>query len=180
VVVENARSASELLIVVPSHAVDAPNPEICWCTVDGFTVTAPEAGVPGCFVVAPELDPEEELDEPEDELEPDDPASEDEPDDPVPEDELEPDDPVPEDELEPDESVPDELLELVDPAPDDVPDPEVLEFDPDVPELVAYVVPELDPCSLEPEPPFCDPPPQAASAKDVAMGATRRDRIRMG
>src|SRR5580658_9456945 len=70
-VVENARSASELLIVVPSHAVDAPNPEICWCTVAGFTVTAFEAGVPGCFIVAPELDPEEELDASEDELDPD-------------------------------------------------------------------------------------------------------------
>jgi len=116
--------------------------------------------VPGCFVADPELDPEEELDEPEDELEPDDPVSE--------------------DELEPDESVPDELLEPVDPVPDDVPAPEVLEFDPDVPELVVYVVPELDPCSLEPEPPCCVPPPQAARAKDVATGATRRDRIRMG
>src|SRR5580704_794795 len=170
-VVEKARSASELLIVVPSHAVDAPNPEICWCTVAGFTVTAPEAGVPGCFAVDPELDPEEELDASEDELEPDDP---------VPEDELESDDPVSEDELEPDESVPDELLELVDPVPDDVPDPDVLEFDPDVPELVAYVVPELDPWSFEPEPPFCVPPPQAARANDVATSATRRDRIRMG
>jgi hypothetical protein len=127
-VVENARSASELLIVVPSHAVDAPNPEICWCTVAGFTVTAFAAGVPGCFVVDPELDPEEELDAPDDELEPDDPVSEDE---------LEPEDPVSEDELEPDEVVSDELLESVDGIPDDVPDPEVLEFDPDAPELVA-------------------------------------------
>jgi len=78
------------------------------------------------------------------------------------------------DELEPDELVPDEELGLVGPVPDDVP-----EFDPDVPELVASSVPELDPCSLEPAPPWCVPPPQAARATQVAVGATRRDRVRM-
>jgi hypothetical protein len=50
-------------------------------------------------------------------------------------------------------SVPDELLELAAAVPDDAPDPDVLpldpdevpEFDPEEPELVAFVVPELDP-----------------------------------
>jgi hypothetical protein len=128
--------------------------------VAGFTVTAFEAGVPGSFIVAPELEPEEELDASEDELESGCSASE--------------------DELDPDELAPEELPELVDPIPDDVPDPEVLEFDPDAPELAPSIVPELDPCSLEPEPPFCVPPPHAPRASEVARGATRRDRIRMG
>src|SRR5580700_8370503 len=131
---------------------------MCWCTVAGFTVTAFGAGEPGCFVVDPELDPEEELEAPDDEA--DDPVLEDEP--------------VPEDELESDELVPDEVLELVDPVPDEVPDP-------DVPELASYVVPELDPWSPESGPPSFAPPPHAAArATELTTGAKRPDRIRMG
>jgi hypothetical protein len=60
---ENARSASPALIVVPSHAVEAPNPEIRWCCVPGLIVTAFATGVPGAFE---EEAPEDEDAEPED------------------------------------------------------------------------------------------------------------------
>jgi hypothetical protein len=59
--------------------VDAPNPEMRWCCVPGFTVTALAAGVPGTFGGEA---PDDEDAEPED----DDAEGEDE--DAVPEDEL--------------------------------------------------------------------------------------------
>jgi hypothetical protein len=53
-------------MAVPSHAVDAPNPEMCWCCVPGFTVTAPAAAVPAAFeddALEEEVEVEAELDD---------------------------------------------------------------------------------------------------------------------
>jgi hypothetical protein len=84
-----------------------------WCTVDGFTVTAFGAGVPGVFIVPePELE-DDELLEPEDE--PPDELEEDEEPEELPDDPLDVDASMlsPPEELEldvPPESKPDELL----------------------------------------------------------------------
>jgi hypothetical protein len=148
---------------VPIQAVDAPNPEMCWCWVAGFTATAFAAGVPGIFVVPPELEPDDELDDP--------PLEEE--DDPPPEEEEEEDEEEEEEEEEEEAAPPDEEEEELpyDAVPDDAPELS--------PKLVPLVDPEDDPGSTTPEGPEGEAVPQAAMA-NAATGAPIRDRKRMG
>jgi hypothetical protein len=164
--------------------VDAPNPEICWCAVDGFTVTAFGAGVPFGFIVEPELEPDpEELDDPAsgEEVEPDEePASDEEL---PPEEELAPAEVLPLDEELPPEEEPPPGEEP--PPEDEVPpreadplEPELaLEFEAieeSVPELALGPVSELGPGS----PVLVSPEPQEAKTEDTATAASMYLRLR--